>query len=113
VLTQANPAGRSARSLTIASGLALEFSTADGAALTFGPDALEQLRSALMAETQHASAPPSPFMTIKEAAVYLRAKPQRIHDLLSQRRLTRFKEGGRTLVRREELAAHVKEATGP
>jgi excisionase family DNA binding protein len=46
-------------------------------------------------------------MTTAEAAEYLRAKPQRVHDLLSAGRLTRHKEGGRTLVSRAEVEALV------
>jgi excisionase family DNA binding protein len=47
-------------------------------------------------------------MTVDEAAEFLRCKPQRVRDLLSSRRLTTHKEGGRTLVSREELQAHVQ-----
>ena len=54
-----------------------------------------------------AASPASPYLTVAEAAEYLRAKPQRVHDLLSARRLTRYKEGSRTLVSRAELEAHV------
>jgi hypothetical protein len=32
----------------------------------------------------------SPFLSVAEAAAYLRAKPQRVYDLLSAGRLTRF-----------------------
>jgi excisionase family DNA binding protein len=49
----------------------------------------------------------SPFMTIPEASEYLRCKRQRIDDLLSARRLTRIKEGRRTLVLRSEIEAHL------
>jgi excisionase family DNA binding protein len=51
--------------------------------------------------------PASPYMTILEAAAYLRCSRQRVDDLLSQRRLTRFKDGARTLVSRDEIEAHV------
>lgn len=47
----------------------------------------------------------SPYMTIPEAADYLRCSRQRIDDLLSSRRLTRVKEGRRTLVLRAEINA--------
>ena len=50
---------------------------------------------------------PSPYMTTAEAAAYLRAKPQRVHDLLSAGQLTRFKDGGRTLVLRAEVESLV------
>lgn len=51
----------------------------------------------------------SPYLTIPEAAAFLRAPSrQRVDDLLSQGRLSRFKEGGRTLISRAELEAHVQ-----
>lgn len=49
------------------------------------------------------SASQSPYLTIPEAAEYLRCSRQRVDDLLSQRRLTRHKDGSRTLVSRAEL----------
>ncbi|MEJ7791831.1 MAG: helix-turn-helix domain-containing protein [Gaiellaceae bacterium] len=49
----------------------------------------------------------SPYATVAEAAEYLRCSRQRIDDLLSQRRLTRHKEGRRTLLSRAELERHV------
>jgi excisionase family DNA binding protein len=49
----------------------------------------------------------SPYMTVAEAAEYLRADRQRVDDLLSQRRLTRFKDGRRTLVSRAEVEAYL------
>jgi excisionase family DNA binding protein len=45
----------------------------------------------------------SPYLTVAEAAAYIRAKPQRIYDLLSARHLTRHKDGRRVLVSRHEL----------
>lgn len=60
-----------------------------------------------------APVPASPFLTVAEAAEYVRAKPQRIYDLLSQGRLSRVKDGSRTLVSRVELDAHLAgEAVG-
>jgi excisionase family DNA binding protein len=60
-------------------------------------------------------APPgSPYMTVPEAAEYLRCQPQRIHNLLSEGRLTRVKDGGRTLLLREEIERHLHgEVVGP
>ena len=49
----------------------------------------------------------SPYMTIPEAAAYLRCGRQRIDDLLSQRRLARIKDGSRTLVLRSEIEQHL------
>jgi len=53
----------------------------------------------------------SPYMSVPEAAEYLRCSRQRIDDLLSSRRLTRVKEGRRTLVRREEIEEHLRSAS--
>ena len=49
----------------------------------------------------------SPYMTIPEAAEYLCCSRQRIDDLLSQRRLSRHKDGRRTLVSRVELDGYI------
>jgi excisionase family DNA binding protein len=49
-----------------------------------------------------------PYLTVSEAAEYLRAKPQRVYDLLSSRRLTRHKDGARVLVSRSELDAYLR-----
>lgn len=50
----------------------------------------------------------SPYLTVPEAAGLLRASRQRVDDLLSQRRLTRYKDGTRTLVSRAEVEAHLR-----
>jgi excisionase family DNA binding protein len=54
----------------------------------------------------------SEFLTVGEAAELLRSSRQRVYDLLSERRLTRFKDGSRVLVLRAELMAHLG-PTGP
>lgn len=55
----------------------------------------------------------SPYLTVTEAAEYIRARRQRVDDLLSQRRLTRVKDGRRTLILREELDRYLAgEKTG-
>jgi excisionase family DNA binding protein len=51
----------------------------------------------------HAKANTSPYLTVHEAAQYLRCRPQRVYDLLSARALTRHKDGSRVLVRRAEI----------
>jgi excisionase family DNA binding protein len=58
-------------------------------------------------ENENNTAAPSPYMTVIEAAEFLRSSRQRIHDLLSARRLQRYKDGARTLVRREEIERYV------
>jgi excisionase family DNA binding protein len=80
--------------------------------LEFTADSQRELAEqvvALVLERLPRPDPPSPYMSTAEAAEYLRAKPQRIHDLLSSGRLTRFKDGGRTLVLRVEVEALVIE----
>ena len=49
----------------------------------------------------------SPYLTIREAAEFLRCSRQRVDDLLSQRRLSRVKDGRRTLVLRAEIEAYL------
>lgn len=53
----------------------------------------------------------SPFMTIVEAAEFLRCSRQRVDDLLSARRLPRVKDGARTLIRRSDLDAYLENAS--
>src|SRR5436309_5050308 len=64
-------------------------------------------RAAVLARLDVRPPPPSPYLTIPEAAAYLRCKRQRVDDLLSQRRLSRVKDGGRTLIVRAELEAYL------
>jgi excisionase family DNA binding protein len=45
------------------------------------------------------------FLTVTEAAELLRCSRQRIYDLCSDGRLTRFKEGSRVLLARAEIVA--------
>jgi excisionase family DNA binding protein len=59
----------------------------------------------VLEQLQASAAPVSPFMSIPEAAEYLRCRRQRVDDLLSMGRLSRVKEGSRTLVRRSEVEA--------
>lgn len=55
----------------------------------------------------------SPYLTVAEAADYLRASRQRVYDLLSAGRLTRHKDGSRVLVSRAELDAYLAGAELP
>ena len=57
------------------------------------------------------SEPPSKFLTVVEAAAYLRCDRQRIDDLLSSRRLDRVKDGARTLIRRTDVDAYLESET--
>ena len=72
--------------------------------LVLGPEALATIAAALAPP----AAVPSPYMTIPEAATLLRCSRQRVDDLLSQRRLTRYKDGRRTLVSHAEIEDHLR-----
>lgn len=52
--------------------------------------------------------PPSPYMSIPEAASFLRCERQRVYDLLSRRTFERFKDGSRTLLLRAEVESYVE-----
>jgi excisionase family DNA binding protein len=85
----------------------VEFVSAGGnTTLTLGPEAIDALIAALEPHFRAQTAA-SPFMTIKQAADYIRAPRHRIDALLSQRKLPRHKEGRRTLIRRDELDAYL------
>ena len=49
------------------------------------------------------------YLTVLEAADVLRCKRQRVDDLLSQRRLSRFKDGSRTLISRVEVEEYLRQ----
>ena len=68
--------------------------------------------AALLARRQPEPERPSEFLSIAEAAELLRCRRQRIDDILSQGRLTRFKDGGRTLVSRAELYERLRGGRG-
>ncbi len=72
--------------------------------VTFDEQALAAISEALPRREAEES---SPFLSIPEAAELLRAKRQRVDDLLSSDRLTRHKDGSRTLVSRAELLAYL------
>jgi excisionase family DNA binding protein len=72
--------------------------------LVLDDDALQAIVAAVVTEKPE---PLSPYMTVVEAADYLRCSRQRVDDLLSQRRLTRHKDGSRTLVSRAEIERHL------
>lgn len=52
---------------------------------------------------------PSPYLTVPEAAAYLRSSRQRVYDLISSRRLPRHKDGSRVLIRRADLDAYLNQ----
>jgi excisionase family DNA binding protein len=73
-------------------------------------DAVETIarRAAALVLAELRLAVRSPYLTVVEAAEYLRCSRQRVDDLLSQGRLTRRKDGARTLVERAELDDYVR-----
>jgi excisionase family DNA binding protein len=54
---------------------------------------------------------PSDFLTVEEAASLLRCRRQRVYDLLSARRLSRYREGSRVLIKFCGFLAQVKGKT--
>jgi len=67
-------------------------------------DEIAQRVAVLLSQAAADALPPAPtYVTIPEAAELLRCSRQRIDDLLSSGRLSRVKEGRRTLIRRTEL----------
>ena len=93
-----------------------DFGTPGNLVVELPPAALEALAAALvpavadeLERRQRArEAPASPYLTIPEAADYLRCSRQRVDNLLSARSLTRVKDGSRTLVRREEVERYLR-----
>jgi excisionase family DNA binding protein len=82
-----------------------------GVSVSLPGEALDALVEALARRLPAAAQPlpGSPYLTIREAAEFLRCSRQRVDDLLSQRRLTRFKDGSRTLVSRTEIEEYVRD----
>jgi len=67
-------------------------------------DIADRVRSQLAEQSSD-----DPWFDVKEAAGYLRAKPQRIYDLTNQGKLKHAKDGSRTLIRRSWLDAYLGE----
>ena len=65
--------------------------------------------AARVAELLSAPAPAtaSPFLTVAEAAAYMRCGKQRVYDLVSEGRLPRVKDGARLLLRCADLDAYL------
>jgi excisionase family DNA binding protein len=77
--------------------------------------AREEIRATVREEIAKAPrAWESPFLTVPEAAQLLRCRRARIDDLLSAGKLTRIKEGSRTLIATAEVLDHLAgKPTGP
>jgi excisionase family DNA binding protein len=76
---------------------------------------IEQIakRAAEMAAQVAPAVNQSPYLSVAEAAAFLRTRRQRIDDLLSEGLLTHIKDGNRTLIARDELAAYLRGETRP
>ena len=72
---------------------------------TLPDDVLDEIarRVALIIESQAHPATPARWLSVDEAADYLRCSKQRVYDLRSSGRLGRYGDGGRALVDRHEL----------
>lgn len=80
-------------------------------------DVLEQIssRAAQLALELLTSEPTAPtaFMTVAETAELLRCSRQRVYDLVSSGRLTRYKDGSRVLINRGELLHYLVQHDAP
>ncbi len=74
-------------------------------------DRLAEKLAARLADKLGPSTEPSPYLSVPEAAAFLRCSRQRVDDLLTARRLQRFKDGRRTLIRRDELQRYVEDGS--
>lgn len=83
-------------------------------AFTIPAEAIEAIASRaaeIVLEQLAVSEASSPWLTVSEAAEYMRASKQRVYDLCSARRLTRHKDGSRVLVSRAEIDAYLAGAS--
>ena len=80
----------------------------DGLTLTLPPELLEQLVAAVAQRVLLAVPAASPYLSVTEAADYLRCGRQRIYDLTSSGRLPFVKDGSRVLLRRADLDAYLE-----
>jgi excisionase family DNA binding protein len=98
---------------------ALTITLSDGAIarlasrLADSPDFLDALADRVAERLGLATGPESRYLTIPEAAEYLRCKRQRVYDLLSARTLSRYKDGSRTLLSRAEVEEYVEQSVVP
>jgi excisionase family DNA binding protein len=73
--------------------------------------ALDQLADALsprLAERLTRPSESTPWLTVQQAADHLACRPQRIYNLVSQRRLRHVKDGSRVLFRRQWLDEYLE-----
>ena len=76
-------------------------------------EAIAARAAELVLERLPSSTPASEYLTVAETAELLRSEKHRVYDLLSSRRLTRFKDGTRVLVSRAEVVAYLSGCVAP
>jgi excisionase family DNA binding protein len=70
-------------------------------------EAIARRAAEIVSATESRSDGRGPYLSVREAADYLRCSRQRVYDLLSQGALTRLKDGTRVLVARAEVDAYL------
>ena len=71
-------------------------------------DSLAEAIAARIAPTATPAQPETAYLSVPEAAEVLRCRPQRIYDLLSRGRLSRYRDGSRVLLSRSELEQYLQ-----
>ncbi|HTA32998.1 MAG TPA: helix-turn-helix domain-containing protein [Solirubrobacteraceae bacterium] len=74
--------------------------------------ALDLLAKRLAPRLARSSEPADAWLTVVEAADYLRAPKSRVYSLVSAKRIPHVKDGSRTLFRRSELDAWLQAGGG-
>jgi excisionase family DNA binding protein len=93
-----------------------ERAVSEDLSIVLPPDFVEAIAervAEILAERTPRVTETSPYLTVAEAATFLRCSKQRIYDLLSARRLTRHKDGRRVLVARSEIERHIARGAAP
>jgi excisionase family DNA binding protein len=85
----------------------------DAALSALAPTIAEQVAALLFERVAEHVGARSPWLSVAEAAEYLRCSPKRIYDLTGQSRLPAHKDGSRLLLRRDELDAYLNAAATP
>jgi excisionase family DNA binding protein len=71
-------------------------------------EAIAQRAAEVLAERIEKVSEPAPYLSVAEAAEFLRCGRKRVYDLTGQRRLPYVKDGSRTLLRRVDLIAYLE-----
>lgn len=85
----------------------------DAALDALAPTIADRLADLVLERIGGAHSAVSPWMSVAEAADYMRCKPKRLYDLASQSRVPAHKDGSRLLFHRDELDAYLRAADTP